>query len=501
MVNGNTSSTQQKNNPPTSNDAQKSTNPDTIPYNTGMDYNGYLSPFSWRYGSQTMRHLWSEHNKRLLWRQMWLALAEVQAEFGLVTVEQVADIRAHAADVDIQRSLEIEAEIRHDLMAEIKAFAEQCPVGGGVIHLGATSVDIQDNTDALRLRQAAQLLIGQLAELLTALAEKIELYTALPVMAYTHIQPAEPTTLGYRLAFYAQDLLEDYRLLMTAHEQIRGKGFKGAVGTSASYARLLGEENLPRFEQSLSRKLGLPFYDVTTQTAPRKQEYRLVSALAGIGASLYKLAFDLRILQSPPFGELSEPFGDRQVGSSAMPFKRNPVNAEKLDSLGRELAGLPRLAWDNAAHSLLERTLDDSANRRTLLPEAFLLADEMLAVSARIVRGLQVNQEAIDRNLATYGPFAATEGLLMELVRAGADRQAMHERIREQTMLAWRAVQNGKPNPLAELMTNDAELQRYLPQEELARLMAAESHTGDTEARARKMAERVRKKIAIPGQE
>lgn len=443
-----------------------------------------------------MRHIWSEHNRRLLWRKMWLSLAEAQAESGLVSPEQVADIRAHVEDVDIERSLEIEAEIRHDLMAEIKAFAEQCPEGGGVIHLGATSVDIQDNADALRLRQSTALMLAQLARLLQALAEKIEQYAGLPVMAHTHIQPAEPTTLGYRLAFYAQDLLEDHQQLQEIYENIRGKGFKGAVGTSASYARLLGEENLPKFEQMLSDRLGIPFYEVTTQTAPRKQEYHLVSALAGIGATLYKMAFDLRILQSPPFGELSEPFGNKQVGSSAMPFKRNPINAEKLDSLGRQLAGLPRLAWDNAAHSLLERTLDDSANRRTLLPEAFLLTDEMLNVSTKIIQGLQVNEDTIQRNLATYGPFAATEGVLLELVRVGADRQAIHERIRQHAMQAWGAVQQGRPNPLAERIASDGELQRYLPQGELARLMAAQAHTGDAEGRARAMAGWVREQIA-----
>ena len=200
----------------------------------------------------------------------------------------------------------------------------------------------------------------------------------LPLIALTHLQPAEPSTLGYRLASYAQDLLEDWHMLRERRQSLRGKGFKGAVGTGASYAELIGAENLAGFEQRLSEQLGLPFYPVATQVYPRKQDYRVLSALAGLGGSLYKFAFDLRILQSPSLGELSEPFGKKQVGSSAMPFKRNPISAEKIDSLARSLAQMPRVAWDNAAHSLLERTLDDSANRRSLLPEAFLITDELL---------------------------------------------------------------------------------------------------------------------------
>ena len=460
-----------------------------------MDHTYYQSPFSWRYGGQDMRLLWSEHNKRLIWRRLWLALAEAQSEFRLVSKEQLEDLRAHVEEIDIERALEIEAEIHHDLMAEVKTYAEQCQVGGGIIHLGATSVDITDNADAIRIRQALALLDQQLCTLLHTLAALIDKYAGLPVMAYTHLQPAEPTTLGYRLAFYAQDLLQDRAQLAALRQDIKGKGFKGAVGTSASYAQLLGGENLPRFEQLLSEKLELDFYPVTTQTAPRSQEYRLVSALAGLGGSLYKLAFDLRILQSPSFGELSEPFKGKQVGSSAMPFKRNPINAEKIDSLGRELAGLPRLAWDNAAHSLLERTLDDSANRRTLLPQAFLLCDEMLLTANKVLAELGVNQEAIERNLAAYGPFAATEAVLMELVRAGADRQAMHECLRGHAMQAWEAVKGGKPNPLAELIADDGELQKYLPGDELARLMGAAPNTGDAEKRAQAMAEKVRGEI------
>jgi len=456
------------------------------------DYETYLSPFTWRYGSVEMRRLWSENHKRRLWRRLWVALAEVQAEFGLVSPQQVADLRAHMDQVDVHRALEIESEIRHDKMAEIKVFAEQAPLGGAILHLGATSSDIEDNADALRLRQSLDLILDQLRQLLLELVEKVESFAATPLMAFTHLQPAEPSTLGYRLAGYAQDIFMDWQDLRRLRSHLRGKGFKGAVGSGASYAELIGAENLARFESRLSERLDLPFFPVTTQVYPRKQDYRLISALAGLGASLYKFAFDLRILQSPPIGELSEPFGRKQVGSSAMPFKHNPIKAEKVDSLGRALAQMPRLAWDNAAHSLLERTLDDSANRRTMLPEAFLIADELLRVVHRIVQGLQVNLVALERNLSAYGPFAATERVLMALAMAGADRQVMHERLREHANRAWQATQAGQPNPLAENLSQDAELLRFIPEEELYALMDASRYLGDAPQRAREMVEEIR---------
>jgi adenylosuccinate lyase len=453
-----------------------------------IDYTNYLSPFTWRYGTPAMRHTWSEHHKRLLWRQLWVALAEVQMEYGLVTPEQAADLRAHQDEIDLPRALEIEAEIQHDLMAEVRVFAAQCPVGGRIIHLGATSMDIEDNADALRLRAALDLLLESLSSLLRTLGLLIEKWADTPLMAFTHLQPAEPSTLGYRLALYGQDLLRDYQGIREQASAIKGKGFKGAVGTGAAYAELLGADKLAEFEQKLSAKLDLPFYPVASQVYPRKQDYEVVSALAGLGASLYKFAFDLRLLQSPPLGELSEPFGEKQVGSSAMPFKRNPIRSEKINSLARYLAGLPRLAWDNAAHSLLERTLDDSANRRILLPEACLAADELLRTANSILSKLRVDEVAIARNMSIYGPFAATERVLMALVKAGADRQEMHERIRSNAMQAWEALRQGGENPLVSLLCQDAEITEYLSEQEIRLLMDAKSHLGDAPARARGMA-------------
>ena len=455
------------------------------------DFDTYLSPFTWRYGTPAMRRLWSETNKRLLWRQVWVALAEVQSEYGVVKPEQAADLRRHMTEIDLPRALEIEADIQHDLMAEVRTFAGQCPVGGGTIHLGATSMDIEDNTDALRLRAGLELLLQSLSSLLQTMSLLIEKWADTPLMAFTHLQPAEPSTLGYRLALYGQDLLQDYQAIGKQASGIRGKGFKGAVGTSAAYAELLGADKLAEFEKKLSRKLDLPFYPVASQVYPRKQDYDVVSVLAGLGASLYKLAFDLRLLQSPPIGELAEPFGEKQVGSSAMPFKRNPIRSEKINSLARFLASLPRIAWDNAAHSLLERTLDDSANRRILLPEACLAADELLRTANSIFSKLCVDEAAIARNLALYGPFAATERVLMALVKAGANRQDMHERIRSHALKAWEILSRGGENPLADDLCRDAELTEYLSEQDIRPLMVARSHLGDAPERARALAKAI----------
>jgi adenylosuccinate lyase len=459
------------------------------------DFENYQSPYTWRYGSQEMRRIWSEVEKRRLWRKIWIALAEAQADFGLVTPDQLEDLRKHADQIDIQRSLQIEAEIHHDLMAELKAYSEQLTIGGGILHQGATSMDIEDNADALRIRAALTLVQNKLRQLILDLLEKIEAWADFPVMAFTHLQPAEPTTLGYRLAQFAQDLYSDWRFLEFTRSELKGKGFKGAVGTGAAYAELIGIENLASFEDRLSAILDLPFYPATTQTYPRKQEYWVVSALAGLGGSLYKFAFDLRFLQSPPVGELSEPFGRKQVGSSAMPFKRNPVNAEKIDSLARLLAQMPRLAWDNGAHSLLERTLDDSANRRTLLPESFLIVDEILNAANRIIKDLVVDKTAAEKNMEIYGPFAATERVLMALSKAGADRQEMHERLREHAMTAWESLRKGQPNPLTHLVSQDPQINAYLGDGSLEFLMDATGHVGFAPERARTLASIIRKEL------
>jgi adenylosuccinate lyase len=458
-------------------------------------YDTFLSPFTWRYGSDEMRHIWSEVHKRRLWRRIWVALAEAEHKAGLVSAEQVEDLRTHQNDIDLERADEIEAEIKHDLMAEVRTYAEQCKVGGGIIHLGATSMDIEDNADALRIRQSLELLQTKLRDLLLILADLIEREADHVCMAFTHLQPAEPTTVGYRLAGYTQDLLTDLNALQQI--EVKGKGFKGAVGTSASYSELLtGTETTPdELEQLILNSLDLPAFTIATQTYTRHQDWEVVSSLSGLAMSIYKIAFDVRLLQSPPIGEWAEPFGTQQVGSSAMPFKRNPINAENIDSLARYLAALPRVAWDNAAHNLLERTLDDSANRRVMLPEAFLTADELLIRATRIIKGLRIDDYAIERNLATYGVFAATERLLMAAVRAGGDRQELHEVIREHSLNAWEAMRQGKSNPLADSLCDDARITRLIPSEQARELLNAETYVGDAPERARRMAQFIRDDI------
>ncbi len=457
----------------------------------------YISPFTWRYGSKTMRQIWSEEHKRRLMRRVWVALAAAQHKAGLVSAAQLADLQAHQNDINITRALEIEQETRHDVMAEIRTFAEQCPEGGGIIHWGATSADITDNVDVLRLREAAVLLQDRLQELLQLLAEKIEATADIPVMAHTHIQPAEPTTLGYRFAVYAQDLLDDYQDLCALITNLRGKGLKGAVGTQAAYAELLaGTDLLPdQMEAEAMAILALPYFTIATQTYTRQQDLRVQQVLAGIAASLHKFSMDFRILQSPPFGEWAEPFGQKQVGSSAMPFKRNPVNTENICSLARYVAGLPAVAWDNASQALLERSLDDSANRRIFQADGFLATDEILLRAIHIVREMVIDEKAMARNMAIYGPFAATERVLMALVAAGGSRQAAHEWIREASLQAWAAMREGQPNPLTGLLAADERIAAYLPASQVLMLMDAGEHTGTAVARARAFAQTIRKSL------
>jgi adenylosuccinate lyase len=285
--------------------------------------------------------------------------------------------------------------------------------------------------------------------------------------------------------------LEDWNNLSFIRRNLSGKGFKGAVGTSAAYADLISVDQLAVFESRLSESLGLPFYPIASQVYPRKQDYTLLCALAGIGASLSKFALDIRILQSPPVGEWAEPFGEKQVGSSAMPFKRNPIQSEKIGSLARVLAQMPRTAWDNASNSILERTLDDSANRRIILPEAFLVTDELLSVATRLITKMQINLNAINNTLNIYAPFAATEHILMALAKAGADRQEMHAVLRQHALTAWQAVQTGMPNPLKDLICQDAMITSYIPAVTLVGLLDITRHTGDAPQRARKFAQTI----------
>ena len=449
------------------------------------DHSTFISPLTWRYGSEEMKHIFSEEHKRKLLRRVWIALARAESKAGLVTDEQVQELEAHKDDIDIERATEIENTIHHDLMAEIRTYAEQCPKAGGIIHLGATSMDALDNADAVRFKEAMKLTVSRLDDLLRALAEKAKEHRDTATMAFTHIQPAEITTIGYRIAQTIQDLLEDRKEASALCSAIRGKGMKGAVGTAASYTVLLNgtDVSAEELEKMVMDELGIEAFPAATQTYTRKQDLRIISVLSSIAATLHRFSLDLRILQSPPIGEFSEPFGKKQVGSSAMPFKRNPINSEKICSLSRIVESQYQAAWMNASTSILERTLDDSANRRIFIPEAFIAMDEMLLTELKVVKGMNIHGTATERLMADYGIFASTERLLMELGRKGADRQEMHEVIREESLAAWQMVQEGRGNPLKENLKSDKRILGYLSADEIEKLLDSHDYTGDAAKR------------------
>ncbi|MBU1000023.1 adenylosuccinate lyase [Patescibacteria group bacterium] len=457
------------------------------------NYLNYQSPFSWRYGSEKMRQIFSEENKYKLWRKIWVALARAEHKKGLVSKEELMDLEKNQNNIDIKRIWEIEKDISHDVVAAIREFAEKAKIGGGKIHLGATSMDISDNAETIRIQKALNIIEKRLSEVLIAFSLKLEKYAELPCMGYTHLQPAEPTTLGYRFAFYSQDLLMDLEFLQFIKKNLAGKGIKGAVGTGASFVALLDKKRAKELEDEIMSDLGIKAAEITNQTAPRKIEVWIADLLASIAQSLNKFAFDLRIMQSPAIGEWQEPFGSLQVGSSAMPFKKNPIKAEKICSLSRLVVNLSRIAWDNASNMLLERTLDDSANRRTAIPEMFLSLDEMLISSISIVNGLIINERKINKNLEIYWPFSASEGIIIEAVKKGADRQRMHEVLREISMKAWEIIQNGDPNPMKDLLTEDPNIGQYLKPIEVSEILDAKNHIGNAKEKVLTLAGQIKK--------
>lgn len=450
------------------------------------NFNNYISAFSFRYGTPEMREIFSEANKYRLWRRIWVEMARVQSEHGLVSSEQLKNLEDNQENIDIDRIYEIEKETGHDLVAGIREFAEKAKIGGGKIHFGATSMDIVDNADSIRAIEALKIVDEKLVKLLKAFAEKIQKYSDLPCMAYTHLQPAEPTTLGYRFAMYAQDLVWDLEYLRLVNSRLKTKGFKGAVGTQASYKKLMGDE-VGKFESEMMEKLGLKAALIAGQTTPRKMDYFITTVLSSISQSLYKFAFDLRVLQSPNFGELSEPFGRNQVGSSAMPFKRNPVKSENICSLAKLVLSLADNAPQNASLSLLERTIDDSGNRRVYMPEMFLGVDEMLKSATGIVSGLVINEAKIQENLERYAPFSATEEVIIEAVKNGADRQEMHEILRDISMEAWSLVSVGEENPMMDLLLRREEILKFIDKEKLEKIIDPENHLGTAPERAKNL--------------
>ncbi|KKP51502.1 MAG: Adenylosuccinate lyase [Candidatus Roizmanbacteria bacterium GW2011_GWA2_33_33] len=465
-----------------------------------FDFSTYLSPLTWRYGSDEMRRIFSEKHKYELWRKIWVALAEAQHQVGLVNKEELDDLKKNERNIDIEKIFEYEKDTKHDVVAAIKEFAEKAKIGGGKIHLGATSMDVVDNADMVKIQEALEIIEKKVITILNLLANKIEEYADYPCLGYTHLQPAEPTTVGYRLAFYAQDLLTAYEFIQFAKKTIKGKGMKGAVGTAASYKELL--KDLPaqagktisvdQLENKVMKSLGIDAALISGQVYPRLFDFIVLNGLVTVTSALAKFAGDLRILQSPLYGEWSEPFGKKQVGSSAMPFKKNPISSENICSLARFVATLPQVASENASLSYLERTLDDSANKRIVIAEAFLTTDQILITAEKIISGLVINRDRISFNLRQYASFAASESIILEAVKNGADRQEMHEVLRINSMIAWTDIQNGKKNPMMQLLLNDKLVSKYLNKNQLEKLMEVENHIGDVPERAKKLVKIIR---------
>jgi adenylosuccinate lyase len=442
-----------------------------------------------------MRYIFSEKHKYELWRKIWMALAHAEHEAGLVSKAELSDLEKNENNIDIKRILEIEKDTKHDVVAAIREFAEKAQIGGGKIHLGATSMDVVDNADMLRMREALVVIEKKIHIVLSLLLPLITQYATFPCIGYTHLQPAEPTTVGYRFALYAQDIFGALNQLTFVQNTIQGKGMKGAVGTAASYSALLkgNKMSASMLEKKVMNRLGLPSVLIATQVYPRQFDYFVLSMLATLSSSVAKFAGDLRLLQSPNVGEWSEGFGKKQVGSSAMPFKKNPINAENICSLARFVARLPEIALENGTLSYLERTLDDSANKRLIIPEGFLAVDQILIVAAKILSGIVINEKRITQNLALYSPFAATESILMEAVKKGANRQEMHECLKNISMQAWSAIQTGAQNPMTQLLIKDKSISRYLTEKEILHLMDVTHHIGNAPQRALTLVKEIKK--------
>jgi adenylosuccinate lyase len=418
----------------------------------------YSSPLSERYASPAMQALWGERRRIGLWRRLWLALMEVERELGLAIPERaLTELRAHLDDADLARAAELEKRLRHDVMAHIHHLAEQAPAARPFIHLGATSAYVTDNADLILMRDGLALLLGRIAAVLVALAKLARRDRALPCLAYTHFQPAQLTTVGKRVTLWMQEFLLDAEEVLGRLATLQFRGVKGTTGTQASFLELFDgdDDKVRELDTRVALKMGFTrVFPVTGQTYPRKLDAQILAALAGVAQTAAKLATDLRLLQHE--GEMLEPFESEQVGSSAMAYKRNPMRAERMTGLARFVIELSGNAWHTAAEQWLERTLDDSANRRLVLPEAFLASDAILVLATNVAAGLEVREPVIARHVAAQLPFLATERLLMRGVKAGGDRQRLHEVIRTHALAVAQAMaEQGAPNDLLERLARD----------------------------------------------
>lgn len=422
------------------------------------DFERYASPLSTRYASPAMQRLFSPRTRIGLWRRLWIALAESQREVGITIPEAaIAEMQARAEDIDFARAEEYEARFRHDVMAHVHAFGDVAPTARPFIHLGATSAFVTDNADLLIMREALRLVEARLGAALRTLRAFAARYRAMPTLAYTHFQPAQLTTVGKRATLWMHAFVADLEEVAHRLGTLSFLGCKGTTGTQASFLDLLNGDHarVRRLDRLVAEKLGFErLVPVSGQTYPRKTDAQVLTALAGVAQSAAKLAADLRLLQH--LGEILEPIGAEQIGSSAMAYKRNPMRAERITSLARFVMHLPANGEETAAQQWFERTLDDSANRRLVLPEAFLAVDAILVLVADVASGLEVRDAVVRRHVLTELPFMATERCLMLGVKAGGDRQALHEVIRRHSMEVARAVaEDGAPNDLLQRLAAD----------------------------------------------
>ena len=444
-----------------------------------MSNDRYTSPLSERYASKEMQYIFSPDKKFRTWRKLWIALAETEKELGLdITDEQIEELKAHADDINYDVAKEREKVVRHDVMSHVYAYGKQCPKAKGIIHLGATSCYVGDNTDIILMSEALEIVRKKLINVIAELAKFADEHKNLPTLAFTHFQPAQPTTVGKRATLWMQEFMMDLEDLEYVKGSLKLLGSKGTTGTQASFLDLFDgdQETIDKIDPMIAKKMGFETcYPVSGQTYSRKVDTRVVNVLAGIAASAHKMSNDIRLLQH--LKEIEEPFEKTQIGSSAMAYKRNPMRSERIASLSRYVMVDAMNPAITSATQWFERTLDDSANKRLSVPEGFLAIDGILDLCLNVVDGLVVYPKVIEKRLMSELPFMATENIMMDAVKAGGDRQELHERIRELSMEAGRNVkEKGLDNNLLELIAADPAFNLSL--EELQKTMDPAKYVG-----------------------
>ena len=463
----------------------------------------YVSAFSLRYASKQMQYIFSQQKKFSTWRKLWIALAETERELGLsengrpvITKQMIEEMKKYVEDINFEDAEKREALTRHDVMSHIYAYGLQCPSAAGIIHLGATSCYVGDNTDLILMKEALSLIRKQLVNLIDTLGDFAEKYKSLPTLAYTHFQPAQPTTVGKRAVLWINEFVMDLEDLDYVLSGMKLLGCKGTTGTQASFVKLFDgdEKKICQIDQKIAEKMGFEgCYPVSGQTYSRKIDTKVMNVLAGIGASAYKFSNDLRLLQH--LREIEEPFESEQIGSSAMAYKRNPMRSERIASLSRFLITDSFNSYLNSSSQWFERTLDDSADRRITIPEGFMAADGILNLCINVSLGLTVNEKIIQKHLDEQMPFMITENILMETVKKGGDRQKLHEKIRVFSLETAERVKRGDSNDLLERIAADPDFAVSI--EELMNAVSADKYIGradkQTEEYLKTVVEKIRK--------